>query len=74
MGWSSGSEIAETLVRNIKMDVVDSNIRKRLYRVIINEFSDHDCDTLDECKGVDPIYDDLYDEIFPADEWDELPE
>lgn len=65
MGWAGGSELAEVLIRNIKKNVKDSAVKKTLYKTIIVEFENQDCDTMCECLGIDPIYDSLFNEMYP---------
>lgn len=65
MGWSSGSELAESIINTINANVKDDKVKETLYRNLINQFEDHDCDTMCECLGVDPIYDKVFNEMYP---------
>jgi hypothetical protein len=57
MGWASGSDLARHLIRSIKKHVSNTASRKAVYHDLIVGFEDHDCDTLDEAKGEDPLFD-----------------
>ena len=62
MGWASGSEIAYKLITVIQDNVPDDDARQAIYEELIEAFEDADCDTLCECRGVDPVYDLFFDE------------
>ena len=70
MGWSSGSEIADKIIFTAKHHIADTNARKALYKTMIKEFENHDCDTLCECLGEDPVFDKVYEELNPPESWD----
>ena len=58
MGFASGSEVMDTVIAAIQEHVDDDNIRVKMYEQIAEAFwGVMDCDTLDECMGVDPAYD-----------------
>lgn len=65
MGWASGSELAASIIQRIYESVDDEVTRKCLYKTIIDEFENHDCDTMCECLGIDPLYDQLFNEMYP---------
>jgi hypothetical protein len=46
-------------------------VREEFYKKMIEIFEDHDCDTLDECVGVDAAFDSAFEEYTdPAiDDW-----
>lgn len=71
MGWSSGSslfaEIAEILVAHVS----DDDEREAAYGEIIDAFEARDCDTLHECIGIDPVLDELLEDMGLGDEEDE---
>ncbi len=60
MGWASGSDIAYRLINCIQENVPDDSIRQAIYEELIDAFEDADCDTLCECVGVDPIFDQFF--------------
>lgn len=64
MGWASGSDLAYSLIKAIKKNVKDPTAREKVYVALIDSFEDHDCDTLHECTGIDP----LFDQFFPDEE------
>ena len=57
MGWSSGSSLFANIAEVIASRIVDEDIRRDVYDVMLNEFSNHDCDTLDECYDIDDVLD-----------------
>lgn len=62
MGWASGSGVAYPIIKAIKKNVPDQKARRKIYKALIDAFEDADCDTLYECCGVDPIYDEFFGE------------
>ena len=70
MGWASGSGLFSELIEVIKDNVESPSLRKEIYRGMMESFETYDCDTLDECYGVDPAYDELWDELYPDQEED----
>jgi hypothetical protein len=71
MGWSSGSRVADDLIKALQESVDDDYVREEFYKKMIEIFEDHDCDTLDECVGVDAAFDSAFEEYTdPAiDDW-----
>jgi hypothetical protein len=71
MGWSSGSRVADDLIKALLETVEDDYVREEFYKKMIEIFEDHDCDTLDECVGVDAAFDSAFEEFTdPAiDDW-----
>jgi hypothetical protein len=65
MGWASGSRLFSSVIESVKEEVVSSSARDRIYRPIIEAFLDADWDTMDECLGEDPVYDAIYNEMWP---------
>lgn len=49
MGWSSGSELAETLWNEVR-EYVPKNKRKEVANAFVDAFESYDCDTIDECE------------------------
>jgi len=70
MGWASGSDLFTEVIAVIKPAVKDKKARKKIYRKLISAFQDHDWDTCDECLGIDPVYDELYEEMFPEEDYE----
>lgn len=68
MGWASGSELMSEVISALQGEATDEG-RKRVYEHMIPAFSGMDCDTLDECRGEDPMYDEALDEWQKR--WDE---
>lgn len=68
MSWSSGTEIAQTLITSLMLNVKDKNVRRKIYEDLIRAFENADCDTMHECKGDDIIFDEAYDWIHEDDE------
>lgn len=64
MGWASGSELLTGIILSTKI-VVPPRHRKELYKLFINQFEYHDCDTIDECRGLDRDFDKALDELYP---------
>ena len=60
MGWASGSALAASLIDVICEEVPSNDARRSIYQVLIKEFEDCDCDTLDECLAIDPVFDDVF--------------
>lgn len=65
MGWASGSELASALVYAIQEQKLTKKVKEALYYKLIIEFEHHDCDTMDECLGIDPVYDKVFNEMYP---------
>ena len=53
MGWSSGSSLMAGIIVGIRKLELDDETRRKLYRVLIKNFEDYDCDTLRECEDMD---------------------
>ena len=68
MGWASGSELLVDIVLSTQK-AVPKKYRKELYKLFINHFEQHDCDTVCECEGLDPEFDKAIKELYP--EYDE---
>lgn len=60
MGWSSGGEVARPIIKAIKKNVKDDGSRKKIYTALIDAFEDAACDTLYECMGIDPTFDEFF--------------
>jgi hypothetical protein len=57
MGWASGSELMDGVILAAKKCIPSRSLRVKFYGMIIPEFERHDCDTLCECRTVDPAFD-----------------
>lgn len=57
MGWSSGSGLMSDVIKSVKKHVPDEDARKAIYKPLIKSWEQEDCDTLYECKGMDPAFD-----------------
>lgn len=68
MGWSSGTSLFEDLINTLMKNVHDDEDRKAIYLDMIEAFEAHDWDNLDECVGIDNVYDEIYEERFPTEE------
>lgn len=72
MGWASGSELMCEVINAVEKELqhVGKDRMIPFYERIINAFEDHDCDTLDECRGIDPLFDKALDAVHPPEEND----
>lgn len=58
MGWASGSGLMNHIIDGFRSAGVSANQRRRAYEVMIPIFENvGDCDTLEECRGLDPAFD-----------------
>jgi hypothetical protein len=64
MSWSNGSTLFGNIAGIIRDVVTNESEKKILYHEMILEFGDYDCDTLDECLGIDPILDEILQELL----------
>ena len=71
MSWSEGSRLFTRVAEIIESVVTNQSDRKEIYEMLIETFQDHDCDTLDECMGIDPILDELLDELLEDEDYDD---
>lgn len=62
MGWSSGTEIFEDIIKAAKKAIPEEKARKQFYKEIYPAFCDADWDTEDECFDDDPLFKEVYDE------------
>ncbi len=58
MGWSSGGEILEIIIKTLKA----SGLKERVdvYKPIIQAFLQQDYDTMDDLLGIDAQFDEAY--------------
>ena len=59
MGWSSGSGLFAEIAEVIADTVADEDDRRIIYEAMIEAFMDRDCDTLEECVGIDHVLDEV---------------
>lgn len=64
MGWASGSGLFADIAEVIADTVADEDDRRIIYEAIIEAFMDRDCDTLDECTGIDHVLDEALSEAL----------
>ncbi len=64
MGWSSGSEIVERVARVVCGTIETPEARSEIFAELVQAVLDCDCDTLDECRGIDPELDNVIDEYW----------
>lgn len=57
MGWASGSELLEKCVRIVHKNVKNASTRINIYGDMIKAFEEQDCDTVEECRGIDAAFD-----------------
>lgn len=65
MGWASGSRLMSDLIESVKDNVESYESRVDLYIEMIHNFEDADCDTLNECLGSDPAFDEAWNRCYP---------
>jgi hypothetical protein len=57
MGWCSGGRLFDDVIDTLKKNVSDEDERKAVYLDLIVAFENFDCDVLQECMGVDDMFD-----------------
>ena len=68
MGWASGSDLAASMVMTAKKVFKDKEARYQFYQIMIDEFENKDCDTMNEVLGIDKMYDKAFKELYPEEE------
>jgi hypothetical protein len=63
MGWSSAYRLMGQVIEAVK-DHVPEGSKPGVYKSLIAAFEDHDGDSLDDCRGVDPKYDEAIDDHY----------
>jgi hypothetical protein len=66
MGWSKGSDLYSELIWILMKTVPEDNVRKEIYEHMFDAFENLDWDNPDECVGPDEVFDEIYEERFPA--------
>jgi len=74
MGWASGSRLASELIDAAKATITNEVERTSFYEQMIYAFEDADCDTMDECVGRDEVFDEVWEELYPSDNYSDLDE
>lgn len=64
MGWARGSELVSRVARRVVAVVENPSQRRGIFDELIAAALDGDCDTLDECRGVDSELDAAIDELW----------
>jgi len=64
MGWSGGSEIIAALSESLSRLGIGDNDRCCIYTDMVRIVLDRDCDTLDECRGLDEELDYVIDDMW----------
>jgi hypothetical protein len=70
MGWNSGGDLMEELIKVVFRVVPSETARMNIYMAMVKAFEDHDCDVLEECMDLDEVYDQTLLELgydFPED-------
>jgi hypothetical protein len=71
MGWASGSRLVSQLIESAKDTISNTSERSYFYEQMIEIFEEFDCDTMDECVGVDTIFDEVWEKYHPSDDYGE---
>jgi hypothetical protein len=67
MGWASGSLLLGDIILSTKK-AIPKKYRKEYYKLLIEHFEYHDCDTVCECVGRDEEFDQAFYELYPKEE------
>ena len=70
MGWASGSILLAEIVDKIDKAVVDFDTKVDVFKILIAEFENRDCDTTGEVVGSCEAFDYAYKQLY-GDEEDE---
>lgn len=62
MGWSGGSSVMSGLIHSCTKAKLTDAQKEVVYADMKSYLEDEDCDTLDECRGEDEIFDRMLDE------------
>jgi hypothetical protein len=57
MGWASGSDLFNAVIKAAKRSIKDPKARRKFYLALLSAFNDLDWDTQNECEGEDPVFD-----------------
>jgi len=67
MGWASGTGLFADIAEVIANSVTNDDERRTVYDAMIEAFIEYDCDTLDECLGIDHVLDAALSDILELD-------
>lgn len=59
MGWSSGSEIMNSVIEAVRDEVKNKAKRKAIYLPVLDMLENNDWDTQDESIGLDSAFDEI---------------
>lgn len=71
MSWASGSRLLSAVVESITtLENTPHEDLVHVFKYIIQDFRDFDCDTADECLGNSEAFDEAYYELYgePSDD------
>jgi hypothetical protein len=68
MGWSEGSVIVSGVARTVIKQGLSPAQKDAILSDLVKYVLDGDCDTIDECRGMDPVLDRIIDEQWGSDE------
>jgi len=68
MGWSSGTPLFATILEVVQENVTNPDIRKKIYLPILSAFEDADWNNVEECLDIDPVFDEIYQDMYPDDD------
>jgi hypothetical protein len=68
MGWSEGSLIVSNMAEVILSCDLKPEQRHEILNALVLYVLANDCDTIDECRGMDPVLDAIIDEQWGSDE------
>jgi hypothetical protein len=71
MGWASGSDIMESVICAVAAEVKDFDAKYRIYKEVYADMRNADWDTVDECLGIDPAFDQVAAEDGWGNDWEE---
>ena len=63
MGWSGGADLMADVIMSAKKVITNKDERCMFYKLIIPSFEGFDCDNLEECKGIDKMFDCSYNQL-----------
>lgn len=68
MSWSGEADLMTDIIMSAKKVVTNKDERCMFYKLIIPIFEGFYCDILEECKGIDKMFDHAYNQLHPDDE------
>jgi hypothetical protein len=64
MGWSSGTSVFCDVLESLQEHVPSKEQRRKVIVELIATFENADWDNLDEAFGIDPVYDEIFVEMY----------